>query len=262
MGKRTPFPFCQWSLCMRLRTKEASDAFPKGTHVHVLEHHNIKQTVFETRTGNGKFPLTSKNGRVDDGDLERTTTQRGVGLRCCERWRRCSLRRVGGLWHRQSLKLELNIQSIARCCCLQRSIGVGHTSEALARCHVGRYACKLHVDSHRQRVCEEDTPFGNNSCRYRVRLGGSARVRRVRGLLCRLCHANIYLLLSPLCDDVCCPADILRNMQSTCNIIGSAQWQYSQGKAAFGNVGNHASHQSIATCRNSHGHPIFFPEGS
>ena len=73
---------------MRFRTKETSDAFPKGTHLHLLYYHNIEQTIFEARTGNRKFPLTSKNGRVDDGYLERTTTQRGVDLRWCERWRR------------------------------------------------------------------------------------------------------------------------------------------------------------------------------
>ena len=80
----------------------------------------------------------------------------------------------------------------------------------------------------------------------------------MRGLLCGLCHANIYLLLSPLCDDVCCLADILWNVQSACDIIGRAQWQYSQGKAAFGNVGNHAYHQSIAACSDSHIYPTFF----
>ena len=81
----------------------------------------------------------------------------------------------------------------------------------------------------------------------------------MRGLLCGLCHANIYLLLSPLCDGLCGLVDLLRNVQSACNIIGSAQWQDSQGKAAFGNVANHASHQSIAACSDSHIHSTFFP---
>ena len=44
-----------------LWTKKTGYTFPKGTHVHLLYHHNIEQTIFETRTGNRKFPLTSSS---------------------------------------------------------------------------------------------------------------------------------------------------------------------------------------------------------
>ena len=48
----------------------------KFPNVHFFYHDDIEQAIIETCTGNCKFPLTSKNGRVDNGYLECTTTQR------------------------------------------------------------------------------------------------------------------------------------------------------------------------------------------
>ena len=156
------------------------------------------------------------------------------------------------MWHRQSLELELYIQRVMGYHCLQPSNRIGHTSEALARRHVRRDTRELDVDTDGQGVCEV-------SIRVWSTLVFHSKMWRLLG---RLRYTDVYPLLFPLCDDLCCLADILRNMQRACNVIGRAQWQYSQGKAAFGNVGNHASHQSIATGSDSHIHATFFPDYS
>ena len=54
---------------MPCRTIEMSYAFIKGPDIHLLYHDDIEQAIIETCTGKSKFPLTSKNGSVDNSYL-------------------------------------------------------------------------------------------------------------------------------------------------------------------------------------------------
>src|SRR5260370_33508662 len=61
-------------------------------------------------------------------------------------------------------------------------------------------------------------------------------------------YTDIYLLLFSLGNGLNCHLDLLGNTQGAGNIIGGTERQYSQAKAAFGDMCNHTPYQTIPTC--------------
>src|SRR5579859_1698967 len=66
-------------------------------------------------------------------------------------------------------------------------------------------------------------------------------------LLCRVCHANVYLNDLTVGDNFRCLPNILWNSDRTSNIIGGSEWKYAQREPTFRDMGNNSADQAVSS---------------
>src|SRR5215469_4143206 len=72
-------------------------------------------------------------------------------------------------------------------------------------------------------------------------------------------YPDIYLLLFSPGNHLDRHLNLLGDTQGAGNIIGGTERQYSQAKAAFGDMGNHPTYQAIAPCCDSYINAMLHP---
>ena len=74
------FAICQKRFTIRFGTKEVSYDTAKPSNVHFFYYDNIQQAIIESCPWKSKSPLTTKDRRIDNSDLERATLHRSFRL--------------------------------------------------------------------------------------------------------------------------------------------------------------------------------------